>query len=166
MSPGLTGSIMEPLAYPFEIGTEQIGRLVDDMESSSFTLQVSGTNSIHWLIGHIAGARRMLCRVLGAEEELWMKDWSEHFNRGKPHENMTQWPDVQLLLDDMREVGGKLCEYISALAPEEAEAALDAEGWAEETRAWHAIGFFAWHEAYHIGQIATARRLLGYDHLI
>jgi hypothetical protein len=157
---------MKQLAYPFEIGTEQIGRLLEGVEPSFLSQQPSGSNSIHWLVGHIAGARRMLCGVLGMHDDLGMMEWSEHFNRGKPPENMARWPDVPFLLSDMCEVGEKLCEHISSMAPEEAETAVTEKGWAEDTRIWHAIGFFAWHEAYHIGQIGTVRRLLGYEHLV
>ncbi|MBN1434352.1 DinB family protein [Candidatus Fermentibacterales bacterium] len=157
---------MEGPSYSFGIGSEQLEDMLEGLTAGDLESRFGEANSIHWIIGHLAGARRMLCGLLGMPASSHMLDWSRFFNMGSSHSEVEEWPDCDSLIEDFRDIGLRLCRRLDEMPPEELEKPVARPGWSEDAKLWQAVGFFAWHEAYHLGQIGLIRRLLDYPALV
>src|SRR5574337_722779 len=104
-----------------------------------------GANHAHWILGHLAGARRFLLRGLG--ETLAVEPWEDRFGMGSRCADGPADPPPAKLREDFRRVGERIRKRLSTITASEAGApfpgdmpdgAKDREG---------AAGFLQFHEA-------------------
>lgn len=158
MDPRLTGLLTQ-----FETVSWLVDRALADLSDSDAAYRPDGkTNSIQFLVGHMALSRAGLLRLAGLEAE---SKWRELYQRGTAVEGTETYPpfgDVKLHWADLSaRLGGALAH----LSPERLDQASTPDGDPDET-VLKQIAFLALHEVYHVGQIAYIRRLLGYDRLV
>jgi uncharacterized damage-inducible protein DinB len=115
-------------------------------------------NPIHWIAGHVTIYRHSLLAALGAGSEL---PWAAPFKR-------TTQPDPTLEVPPLSEILSALCAAaprLSARFAELGEAELSANAPFKlptpDPTLRGMIAFFAYHETYHLGQIAYVRKWIG-----
>ncbi|GJM34717.1 MAG: hypothetical protein DHS20C18_37180 [Saprospiraceae bacterium] len=111
------------------------------------------SNHINWLLGHIVHCRYMLANMLGvkAENPFGKTFWTAIENK--------DYPTIKEVVSQFPEISNKLLDKISSIGNE----AFDAKPSPDQPSTADLVSFFIYHEAYHIGQIGYARKLIGLE---
>jgi hypothetical protein len=115
-------------------------------------------NHALWIVGHVAWARSMLLKRLG---EDWSKPWFSLCGRGAKCEDSVGYPtpeEAMLVWDESCARLNGAMESVSAelLATPVTQGPPSADG-----KLSGVVNFLAYHETYHVGQLAYVRSLLG-----
>ena len=112
-------------------------------------------NHINWLLGHLLHCRYMLSNMLGIEAEnpFGNSYWEAIENKA--------YPRLDELVKYFPTISSLLIEKLSDMTDEE----LDAKPAPDKPSTTEIVSFFAYHEAYHLGQIGYARKMIGLDAL-
>jgi uncharacterized damage-inducible protein DinB len=150
------------LSKLFEMNYEALFRNLEGVTHEDSLVQpVPAGNTINWLLGHILATRNRLHPLLGLQE-AWSPELAYRYS-GRDGAGWT--PGVAV---DLRTIEGDL-----ARSQQQVMGAFDAmSSQALATRAndgrtlAEVLGFFHFHEAYHGGQIALVRRIVGHPGVI
>jgi len=126
---------------------------VDLTEEVALKKASQNSNTINWLLGHILHCRFMLAKMIGVKVENPFGEtyWGPLQDK--------KYPKVKEVVSHFPAVSKKLTSRISSMTNEELDA-RPAEG---QPSLADIISFFAYHEAYHLGQIGFARRAIGLE---
>jgi len=145
--------------YNFNRST--IEMLVDGFGTEDWARPASddGGNTAHWIVGHVAVARRSVVRRLG--DEIPADEWEQSFEMNVTPAGTAGYPAPEILLEDIRESGKRLTRILAEMTPEQA-----AEEWGSAfpdggTTLADGVQFMHFHESYHIGQLGLLRRISG-----
>ena len=144
-------------------------KLIADLNGSDWTFQPSaGMGHALWLCGHLACAQDLLVfiRCLG-QPGILEPSFTDHFPIGSPVKSADEhdFPPVETVLKTMEDTHRKTCEAIRAIN----DSLLVEPAFAGDGKSAHphyndkggAVAHLNRHEAFHAGQLATIRRLLG-----
>jgi DinB superfamily len=116
-------------------------------------------NGLIWVAGHIVWSRSRALAFLGTQ---WSKPWLNQFERGAKPGEADQYPATEEIVAAWHEVKATLNAALENVS-EEALAAPGPERVPSfDGKVSGLLGFFAWHESYHVGQMAYIRRCLGH----
>ncbi len=155
-------AVAEPLALLFKINNSMVSRGLEGLSDDQAWTQVEGKgNPIAWIIGHLTETRGQLLGMLGAP---WDAGWGGVFKRGADLYDRFAYPtrsDIEAKFNDthnlMRTVfAGLTAESLAAPAP---------VSFAGAKTVADLLAFFAFHEAYHLGQVGYIRKNLGHSSL-
>jgi uncharacterized damage-inducible protein DinB len=115
-------------------------------------------NSFAWIFGHITGSRFQVARMIGLDKEF---PWGDVYNMGTEVKSSDSYPSVDKLKAAYEEISAALKERFEELtdADLDGEPAFKIPGIEESTAGM--LSFMAFHEAYHVGQLAYIQRLHG-----
>lgn len=123
--------------------------------------QRDGANPILWVAAHTVAVRASLSRGLGAPVDL---PWGKSFARGAEVKDVATWPSLTEVRAKWDEVHAAFLAKVEALTSEQVAATTPIPGL--DGTLLGAVGLAAVHDAYHIGQLAAARRLHGLDRVV
>ena len=149
------------LARQFQFNHRLLQLFAGDLSPEDWGRPASeqGGNRPHWVLGHLAGARRGILRRLG--EELPKADWEAPFARGAEPGSGADWAPVEELLTDFARSDERLAERLGALGADEAGAPWES-GFPDGAETLEqGVRFLHFHECYHLGQLGLMRRLVG-----
>ena len=114
------------------------------------------SNHSNWVLGHILHCRYMLANMLGLEAvdpfgEIY---WTGIENR--------EYPTIAEISGHFPKISGKLMDKLSAMD----DAELDARPAPDKPCLTDIVSFFVYHEAYHLGQLGYARKLIGLEAMV
>jgi|CXWL01.1.fsa_nt_gi hypothetical protein len=144
-------------------------RLIADLKGDDWTFQPApGLAHPLWTCGHLASSEHLLIQVrcLGTKG-LLDPAFSEHFPMGGPVKSVREhdYPPVAVVLETMKKVHEQTLHAIRGMSDALlAEPAFAADGKTPHPHYRDKAGVVAHcsrHEAFHAGQIALVRRLLG-----
>ena len=118
-----------------------------------------GGNTAHWILGHVALARRGLLRKLGVEVPV--EAWEDHFQRGGTPDAAAAYPAPAELIADLAANGERLSERLPSLSEVERGAEWGTAFPDGSTTVAGGAHFLYFHETYHLGQIGLLRRICG-----
>jgi hypothetical protein len=121
------------------------------------------TNPIVWIAGHLAYSRAGLARILGAQREL---PWPELFARGAKGAAPEAYPDIAEIRAAWNHATTSLMERLEALGEADLAAPSPRSFPIPDKTIRGAITFGAFHESYHVGQMAYLRKWLGFPGLV
>jgi uncharacterized damage-inducible protein DinB len=135
-------------------------KVVGDLTADEWLARPSDrSNPIAWLVGHTIWARQALITGLGGK---WNCPGLEPFARSAKPDAVASYPTPEALLALWEESAAALDATLNALT-EEALAAPPPPGPpSPDGKTSGFIGLMAWHDTYHIGQIAYLRGWLGH----
>ncbi len=120
-------------------------------------------NPLLWIAAHLATTRCGVAQIAGLDHA---RPWGRRFTRGTHVEDLAALPQM----DEIRSAWGAVTEALAARLPHLTEAELAAPAPRDfpirDKTVRGALGFLAYHEAYHIGQMALIRKALGLGSLI
>lgn len=146
-----------PVAELFQMQTVFFQRALEDIQEEDAALRLTEeTNPINWLTGHIVSCRYMLANMIGLQVA---EPFPDLFGKLKGFDPDAEYPSLVNLQRHWPEISSQLLEQLKALSPE----ALQKEAFGGKLL--DIILFFAYHEAYHIGQLGLLRKGLGYPAL-
>jgi len=118
------------------------------------------SNHLLWIMGHVIWARGVMLGFLGSP---WSRPWLPLFARGTKVVEAEKYPSVQELEEAWQEVSVALKGAFDQIS--ETALSADAPGKAPsfDGKLSGTVGFLAFHEAYHVGQVAYLRCWLGHE---
>jgi len=166
-------SIGQMLADQIDVTRQWTLALLEDFRGDEWTFQPQpGLHHALWLCGHLATSQETLVfkRCFGREPVL-DPAFREHFGMGGPVRSAQEhaYPPPAEVLATMADVHAQVCAMIRTAS----DAALSEAAYAADGKSRHpyydtragALGHASRHEAFHAGQIALLRRLLGKNFL-
>ena len=157
----------EQLARALEGTRDWTMMLIADLADDDWSFQpLPGLAHPLWICGHLASAQNTLVHVRSLGTNALDEAFGNHFPIGSPVKATTEhdYPPLESVLTTMADVHAATCEAVRGMNDDLlAEPALGAKG--QPHPHYHdkagAIAHCNRHEAFHAGQIATIRRLLG-----
>lgn len=120
-------------------------------------------NSMLWILGHLTTARYGLCHYLGGRHP---GPFGELFKRGADVDQSTEFPTLQEIFVEWECATAELERLLKKVTETRLNLPIDRDFPGVEKTVWGAVSFLNYHEAYHIGQLAYIRRLLGHSQLV
>lgn len=157
-------SRMSPILQSYTLNDQLMKRAVAGLADTDLSRRIEPNgNSVLWVVGHIVAYRYSQANLVGLSD-VW-----EHkplFARGAKVEAEAAYPNIGDIMSAYDLVSPNLSQRLEALTDAELDAELT-EGFPITTKTLiHGLAFMVWHEAYHVGQMAYQRRLLGGDQLV
>jgi len=116
-----------------------------------------------WMAAHLAHARCGLLNMLGVNTQT---PWEGRFGRGSSVSHPAQYPAAADVLSLWKEIADQLQRRFETISSEELAAPSPRDFPISDKSIGGAIHFLAFHEAYHVGQMAYLRKWLGKDSLV
>ena len=157
----------ELLAEQLEGTREWTLNLLDDLTSDQWTFQ-PGPGLAHalWLCGHVASAQNTVIHVRCLGHSVLDEVFASHFPIGEPVKPAGEhdYPSVELVRDVMAETHAETLDAVRSMS----DGLLAEPAWGKDGQPHPhysdkrgAVSHCSRHEAFHSGQLATIRRLLG-----
>jgi uncharacterized damage-inducible protein DinB len=121
------------------------------------------SNHLLWIAGHVVVHRAKVLRILG---EGWSAPWENLFARGTIQGGGNEPPDVGEIQRAWQEVSEKLPRCLASAASEFLEKPVEAGRPSVNGKVGGTIAFLCLHETYHLGQMASLRKYLGYGQTV
>ena len=144
----------------FKTNTDIVKKAIEGISVEHWFLTPGDdSNHLMWVAGHLVVHRGAVLKSLGTE---WAVPWSSLFMRGETLAAPNQYPAVQEIRSTWDDVSAKLLvSFADASADVLAKPAP--KGWPSfDGKISGLVAFLAYHETYHVGQVAYLRKWLGY----
>jgi uncharacterized damage-inducible protein DinB len=139
-------------------------KATDGLDEKALRAQVGEkNNSIHWLAGHLANIR---CGVGAVTGLAWRSEWDRFFARGTDGQIPNDAPGLVEIRERFARVSDDLALRFESLTDVELAAPFPRKLPIPDRSIRGAIAFLAYHESYHIGQMAYIRKWLGFPGLV
>jgi hypothetical protein len=117
------------------------------------------SNHLLWIVGHVAWARTMLLTRLDAP---WTTPWMGLYARGKACVDGADCPSPEAAMDAWGEIGSRLDAAMNAASEQLLDTPATQGPPSADGKLSGIVDFLAFHETYHVGQIAYVRSWLGH----
>ena len=121
------------------------------------------SNPMIWLVGHLTSVRINLLNVLGHKQEV---SWASRFNRGETIDDRSEYPPMEQMLAVWKETTAALMARLEEISDAELSAESPIGLPIPDKTVRGTISFMAYHEGYHVGQMAYLRKWLGKGSLV
>lgn len=155
--------VAQPIVMLFTMNNSLVVKGLHALSDDDVWYQMEGkANPIAWIVGHVVETREQLLTLLGAAAGL---GWGGRFKRGSARLDRAEYPsrqDVESAFVASQELVLAAVRALSAerLAEKPPVSFGGAKTWAD------LLTFFAFHEAYHLGQIGFIRKNVGHAALV
>jgi uncharacterized damage-inducible protein DinB len=155
-----TAAAIAPIAFIFQANDGLIRQTLADLPEEAMWKQPGGQgNSIMWIVGHITQVRAGLLRVLGEQAAT---GWGELFRRGAQRQDPSAYPEPQAIKRVGIELTARLRDKLQSLTADDLARPAAGVTLPNVKTIGDALAFFAFHEAYHVGQLGYVKKALGY----
>ena len=156
--------LITPAAQQYNISTALVEKnLADFSDADARQAPAGDSNSILWLVGHLANTRCRLLELLGVDRA---PRWPQFFSRGANPAGRDQHPALDEVRNEWRDVTASLSKRLEEIGDAELSAKCPRDFPIADKTMRGAITFLAYHEGYHVGQMAYLRKLLGKGQLV
>jgi uncharacterized damage-inducible protein DinB len=153
--------LLAPIVLIFKLNAGLMKSALDGLvDRDLWQRPTDRNNPMLWVFGHVVATRAMILGMLG---EPFDTGWGDLFKRGAALQDAGRYPVRQEIERIHRDVVDRLKVKLAALT--DADLARAAAGPAlpgAKTLA-DQLAFFAFHESYHVGQLAYIRKSLGHS---
>lgn len=150
---------LKPILQMYKLNANLFGRALSGISPKDLNRRITGsTNSIAFIAGHLAETRAFVAGMLGIQNAV---PWKENLF-GTLDEN-AQYPDIETITGFYTQSHEKLMSGLPGLTEKDLAAEPPTRVPFEEHTMMSAVSFFAYHEAYHVGQLNVLRKALGYE---
>jgi hypothetical protein len=157
-SPRLAAALA-PIALMFKLNTGLIKSSLDGLADQDLWHRPTPRNNpMLWVFGHIVATR---AKLLGAMGDPLDAGWGDLFDRGAPLKDAACYPVRQEIERVHRDVSERLKTAFAAFTDADLERTAPALGLPGVKTVGDQLAFFAFHESYHVGQLAYIRKSLG-----
>jgi uncharacterized damage-inducible protein DinB len=149
----------QSLALQFEFSARALGLNVDGISDEEAAARPpGGTNSVNWVVGHVVAYRQRVLSLLGAEP-TWPDERIDLYNRGTSGDLPAEATlPLSRLTEELRATTAVIVERLNRLSPDALAAPSSTN---PRSTLEQQLGFLAFHESYHVGQVGVLRRLIG-----
>jgi uncharacterized damage-inducible protein DinB len=148
-----------PVSNSLKLGTAVLHRALADVDQATAeTRPNEHTNSLAFVACHLLDSRFYLLRLVGGKAE---NPYAELFDAARTIEQMTGYPDMTELQGVWDDVDRHLQARLAELADEDLDAEYPSGFPTDDSSLLGVIGFLAFHEGYHVGQLGLLRKHFG-----
>ena len=151
-------------AHTFRQNAALLQKCFADMNAEEW-LKRPGENSnpILWIVGHVIWSRSRVLALLGEE---WTRPWLPLFARGATLARDEQYPVPDEIMAGWRDVTTHLSPALDAAPKETLATPVGEKSPSFDGTVAGMIALLAFHETYHVGQVAYLRSWLGRDGIL
>jgi uncharacterized damage-inducible protein DinB len=151
---------LAPLALQFKLNGGLMKSALDGLPAADLWRRPTDQNNpILWIFGHVVATRAGLAATLGETIDI---GWGTKFARGAALLAADQYPAVQEIERVNRDVVERLKQRFAALTDADLAAPATVSYLPGVKTLAEQIAFYAFHESYHVGQMAYVRKSLGH----
>jgi uncharacterized damage-inducible protein DinB len=143
-------------AQLFETSSYYLRQSVKGLDDEQLRQRVGKANSILWTLGHITVGRLRLLNILGETVDI---PWTKVVGRGAD-EVTHALPDAAEVFARWDDAVRRLADRLQRVSEDELVAAARYNLPGSDGTMLGTINYFAFHEAYHTGQLAVIRKAL------
>jgi len=155
--------VAEPIALLFKINNSLVHKALEGLSDDQAWQQLEGKgNPIAWMVGHITETRSQMLGLLGAP---WDAGWGGRFKRGSDLYDRFAYPTRVEIEARFTETHEAMRAAFATLTADELAARAPVSFAGAKSLA-DLLAFFAFHEAYHLGQVGYIRKQLGHTSLV
>jgi hypothetical protein len=157
-------AVAGPLGVIFSVNDSFINRSIAGLtEDDLWHRPTEQSNPMFWLLGHVVHTRGAVLRILGDD---FRTGWGDIFQRGASLKDRASYPGLQEVERFRVETRDRLATTLATVTDE--YLAREATGHALPNCKVVAdqVGFLGLHEAYHVGQMAYLRKMLGHTAIV
>ena len=148
-----------PLASQLRLNATMVRRALEGLDVETAARRpVENVNPLAFVAVHVVDARAYLLGILGGDAS---HDWSEMFAAASGIEDMDPVPTPQQLLETYDILSARLEARLVSLDAESLDQPSGESFPTGDESVLGAISFLAFHESYHVGQIALLHRAVG-----
>jgi DinB family protein/activator of Hsp90 ATPase-like protein len=153
--------VLAPIALQLKLNGGLMKSALDGLSPADWWHRpTERTNPILWIFGHVVATRASLAGMLGDPIET---GWDKKFARGAELLPAEQYPPVQEIERVNRDAVDRLKQRFAALTDDELGGPPTVSTLPGVTTLAEQLAFFAFHESYHVGQMAYVRKSLGHS---
>jgi hypothetical protein len=120
------------------------------------------SNHAVWIFGHMIYSRLSVLKFIG-REGVFERPWLPLFKRGEKLREASVYPSWPELLEAWREITPILHKALDEVSPDVLDKPSPEGVPSADKKISGLVNFFAYHEAYHAGQLGYITRWLGHD---
>ena len=152
------------VASIFKANTDIINKAIADVAPDDWFRQPGDdSNHLLWLMGHVIVHRGRTLTFLGQD---WDVAWRPLFARGAERTDNAEYPSVEEMRNAWSQVSADLAAVLGNKSAEELAQDAPAGLPSFDGKLSGTVAFFAFHDAYHTGQVSYVRKWLGYGQTI
>lgn len=158
-------AVIATAANEYKFNNAYLEKTLKDLAPEEWLRRPDDTaNHLAWIVGHLVWSRKQVLRRLGAE---WDLPWLGMFARGEKLDLGTAYPSGQALLDAWKDTSDLLVQALENASEEKLASPAPQPGPpSADGKLSGTIGFMAWHETYHVGQVSYLCCWLGHKGLM
>jgi len=147
-------------AESFRQNTHFVKKNVEGFSDEEWLRRPGGTgNHALWSVGHVAWARSAVLKRLGDD---WGKPWLSLCGRGARCEDSVAYPTPEEAMQAWSESSTRLKAAMESASPDLLATPVSQGPPSADGKLSGVVNFMAFHETYHVGQLAYVRSLLGH----
>ena len=149
------------IAGQYELSGFALVRSLDGVgRAQSLAIPAGGGSSINWVVGHILRCREARIFATLGLESIWSDPRQELYAKDKtPADLAGREVPVGEMVRRYERSQPILLSTLQEITDEELNKPLAEPSETFGKTVGEMVSFFAWHEAYHVGQLATLRRV-------
>ena len=148
----------------FKFNTDIVNKALDGVGAEDWFRKPSDeSNHLMWVMGHLVVHRGETLKALGLG---WNVAWAPLFKRGSERVADDEYPSVEEMRNAWQDVSSRLSAALKG-TPEDVLTQEAPKGPPSfDGKLAGTVAFFAFHDAYHTGQVSFLRKWLGYGQTI
>jgi uncharacterized protein YndB with AHSA1/START domain len=152
---------LAPVSLIFKLNTGLMRTTLDGVAADQLWQRPTPlTNPLLWIAGHIVQTRATMLGLLG---ESFDTGWSDLFTRGAALQEASRYPSRADIDEVHRVIVDRLKSKFAALTDADLAAPARGRQLPGAKTVGDQLAFLAFHESYHIGQLAYVRKALGHS---
>ena len=157
-------ALIKPSVELYGVSTALTEKAIDGLSADDLRKTAGPDNNpAISIFTHLAHTRCSLLRLLGSDHEL---PWEGRFGRGGAMDDPSQYPELDEIRAVWKDATERMQQRFEELTDEELSAEAPRRFPVPDRTMRGAINFLAYHEAYHVGQLAYLRKWLGQEALV
>jgi uncharacterized damage-inducible protein DinB len=150
--------------YTFRQNANLLERSFGDLDRREWLRRpAERSNPVLWIVGHMIWSRSRVLAMLGEE---WTRPWLPLFARGATLADDAQYPAPEEMMAAWHDVTAHLTAALDAAPAEALAAPVGEKSPSYDGKVGGMVTFLAFHESYHVGQVAYLRCWLGHDGVV
>ena len=150
---------LESIAKVYAVGDSALEALVGDFSPADWRVTDAVGHSAVWIVGHLALLRNRVAALVGPAPAA--QPWEAAFGKGTAPADVPADLDPKRLVQSFHAAQKAMAGRWEALTAEDLAKPFGRTLPDGSDTVGGALGYLAWHEAYHLGQLGFLRRLAG-----
>lgn len=151
-------------SHTFRMNANLLEKSFSDLEPGEWLRRpAESSNPVLWIVGHVIWSRSRVLAMLGEE---WTRPWLPLFARGATLADNAQYPAPEEMMAAWHDVTAHLTAALDAASNETLAAPVGDKSPSYDGTVGGMVTFLAFHEAFHVGQVAYLRCWLGHEGVV